>query len=466
MSSQPRALGRRAGVVAALTSAAVAGAAVAAQGQALQLPRRAAEVTAPRTSDAPPTSSLVLNGTVFGGYDDNVSQGGDFSGTPGPPPLLSTSGTVGQFALGLGYRRGRGRSGIDLDAQGSMLTYGGGIDVGSSQSADLIFGAHTGLGRTTMLNVSQGLTYDTTYGLGTLNVLQGPATGIAELPTSSAVEGVVQQTSWASNTALSLDQQLSRRDTAAVGYNYARRTFTGSNGETSASHSANAGYSHSVSRTTSLSASYAYAQSEYAGSFTSGPRRPVDSHNVEGSVGFTKRVTPRRSARVGFGGGAMHVETVSTALLAPYSYWAPTYNVDARLDLSPTWALSGNLVRTTSGFEGISGETFLSDVGGVSVGGAVGSRVILLFSGGGAHGNVDPSAQGSGSYTTVTGATQLSVRLTRSLSATAQYTYYRYAFSEDTELPSSLPPRFNRNAVNVGLTLALPLAGRQVRPPS
>ena len=62
---------------------------------------------------------------------------------------------------------------------------------------------------------------------------------------------------------------------------------------------------------------------------------------------------------------------------------------------------------------------------------------------------------------------QAGVALTRTLSATVQYSYYRYNFSEDTALAGDLPPEFSRNSVHVGLTLAMPLgrqASRAARP--
>jgi hypothetical protein len=438
----------------------------AASAQVLQAPRRAAEVTTPRTTDSPLVTTMLLNASAFGGYDDNVSVGGDFGGEPGAPPLTTASGYVGQFNGGFQYRRGKGRNNLDFGVQGSSTVYGD-IDVGPTNTAGVTFGSHSGLGRSNMLHLTQAFTYDSTYALDALGPVEDVVTTPGELPTGGAVDGLLSQASWASQTGVSLDRQWSRRDSTSIGYDYSYRSFTGSNGETSKGHGANASYTRQLTRVASMSANYAFSNSDYAGSFTEGPRRPVDSHNIEGSAAFTKRVSPRRSLYFGFGGGASRVETVSTEALVPYQYWAPVANADARLDLSMTWTLAGNYRRTTTGFEGISRETFVSNVTSVSVGGPVGSRLHLVFSGGGANGNVEASAAGTGRYNTATVAAQAGVALTRTLSATVQYSYYRYNFSEDTALAGDLPPEFSRNSVHVGLTLAMPLgrqASRAARP--
>ena len=447
-----------------IVAVAALGFAPLAQAQVMNVPRRAAETTQPRTASDPLVTSSTLTAGIFGGYDDNISEGGEFGEVAGPPPLLTGSGGVGQGAIGYHYSRTRGTKGIALGTDGIVNTYGG-LDVDPSYNASLGFSAFTGFGRSNTFTFSELLNYDSLYGLGTLGVVDDQVTAPNELPTSTAVEGILPQKSFATSTGISLARDWSRRDITSVGYSYGSRTFTGDNGETSFSHTANASYNRATSRNTTVSMNYNYSNAEYAGSFTAGPRRPVDNHNIEGGFTFTKRVSPRRSLDVGFSGGASYIETVSTELLDPYTYWAPTGGFNARLDLSQTWSLSGNYRRTTTGFEGLSNETFMSDVAGVSVGGLVGERVTLVFSGGAASGNVDASATGTGAYTTGTGAVQMSIGITRTLSATVRYAYYQYSFSSDTVLPEGVASEFNRNAFRAGLTLNLPFGRRQPRAP-
>lgn len=424
--------------------------------QVLNVPRRAAEATQPPPRDTRTTTTASLTASAFGGYDDNISEDSEFGQAPGTPPRLTGAGGVGQFNIGLDYQRSRGRRRIGVSGTGSLNTYGG-IDISPTQTAGAIFRFETGMGRRNTLALSEMVNYDSSYGLGALGVVADPVTAPGELPTSTSVEGLFEQRAWSTNSSISLGRDWSRRDTTFVGYSYDSRTFLGENGETGFGHHANAGYSRALSRTASLNATYTYSDSEYAGSFTAGPRRPVASHNIEAGVAFTKRVSPRRSLQLSIVGGASHTETVSTELLEPYSYWAPTASLDARLDLTRTWTLAGTYRRTTTGFEGLSRETFVSNVAGVSVGGHIGRRTRLVLSGGAAQGNVDASATGTGEYTTGTGAAQVDVAITQVLFAVVQYSYFHYRFSADTVLPPSFPRDFSRNVVRVGLSLALPL---------
>ena len=434
-----------------------------AHAQVLQAPRRAAEFTVPRTSETPLSTSLIINAAALGGYDDNVSEGGDLA-QPGAPPVATGAGGVFQFTGGLDYRRSKGRSGITFGAHGSGITYSG-VNLESSGSADGTFSGFTSLGRGNTLSVTEAVTYESLYALGALAPIDDPIQAPGELPTGGGVEGLLRQRSWASDSGIALSRQWSRRNETSVDYNYNRRTFLGNDGETSSAHTASASYTRTLSRTATASANYGFSTAEYAGAFTEGPTRPVDSHNIDGTVNFTKRISPRRSLYFGFGGGASRIETVSTDALLPYAYWAPTASVDTRLDLSMTWTLSGNFRRTTTAFQGLNNETFLSDIFGISVGGPVNDRLSLVLSTGGARGDVDASAAGTGSYTTGTAAVLVSLRLTRTLAASAQYSYYNYQFSDDTPLAEGVPQEFNRNAVRAGLTLALPLNGRQARTP-
>jgi hypothetical protein len=427
--------------------------------QPLNQPRRAADVYAPRTPTAPPTSELRFSLSALGGYDDNVTQ----SGGGGGAPSALQPGYLGLFDGALGYRRARGSRYLSFDGAAGVTSYEG-AGLGPSQRASGNVMAGTEFGRGYTLTAGQGLSFDATYGLETLAAFDGPL-GQGELPTTASVEGVLRRKSWSTDSSVSLGRRWTTRDSTSVSYGFTRRAYIQADSEASHSQNVNASYSRQMNRTTSLNMGYAYAQGEYVGGVELEDVRPRGTHAVTTGLLFTRRVSPRRSLVVGFDGGATRVSSVTGADQTEYAYWSPTASVNARLDLSRTWTLSGNFGRTITTLDGLTADTFVSDTATISVGGSAGRRLQLVFSGGVASGRQGEDVIESSDFETYTGAAQAQVSILRNLSAMAQYVYYRYNLTSGSPLPTDFPAVFDRNGFRVGLTLSWPSPERLRRTP-
>jgi hypothetical protein len=62
--------------------------------------------------------------------------------------------------------------------------------------------------------------------------------------------------------------------------------------------------------------------------------------------------------------------------------------------------------------------------------------------------------------------TQLRVLLSENVAATVSYYYYYHRYSNPGALPAGFPAEYDRQAVRVGFTVWVPLAGASSLPPA
>ena len=98
-----------------------------------------------------------------------------------------------------------------------------------------------------------------------------------------------------------------------------------------------------------------------------------------------------------------------------------------------------------------------SNTVGASVGGFLGTRTDLVFSGGYSDGEV--GLLGRQPYTSWTGSTQFRYAISRTSAFTATYLLYSYDYGNPTALPIGLPPNFDRQSFRVGVSFWVPLVG-------
>lgn len=444
------------GAVAAIGFGLVAS--VPASAQVLNIPQRAAETTAPR-SDVLETRGL-FSVDVLGGYDDSSAQDASTGGGVGAPPLQTAPGSVGLADLALVYGRSRGSRQFSIDARTGVTGYSG-IGLGPSQRASFGVTAATPLGRSVTLRVGNQVSYDSLYAADAFGPIAGEVP-VNELPTSTALSAVLRRRSWASATSLGLDRTFGRRVTTSLQYAFDYRDFLDEADPSSHTHGVRTSYDHKFGRSGSLNAEYSYSQGEFVGGVQVLDQRPLSTHSVEVGPQFSRRISPRRSLIVGFGAGATRVSTVTGPLQEIAEFWTPFGHATVRVDLARSWALTGNFRRTASVLDGLTPETYVSDTFGAAVGGNVGSRVQVTFSGGAANGRLGATSTVTSEYTSYVGSAQASVNLTRTISALVNYSRYQYAFGGDPIISNGVPQQFSRNAIRVGLSYAMPLT-RQPR---
>ena len=424
--------------------------------QVLSRPERAAEVISRTTDQTRSTQSLAFSLDLLGGYDQN--DGDEFQiVNPDAPPVLLESSSTGTINAGLAYSRVDRTRVLGVTVNGGTSYYGGGTiqDVGPTRNFNGAVTWTTPIGSATRFSASQRFLYDSLYSFGAFEPLENDIP-IGELPGSSA-QGVAELNSVASDTTVGLEQRMGRRNALNGSAGYSLRNYTGSDvtGDTSST-SANLGWSRQLQRTTSLNVTYGYSNGEYAPLVGGGSTRPLVGHAIQGGMSFSKRLSPRKAAQFSFMFGATRTAAVTGDAEVNYAFWAPSGSGQVRVDIGRSWALSGSYSRGTTALSGLTREAYNSSTLGLSLGGSVG-RVSLAFSGGLAGGATGVGALESSEYTSYTGGVHASMPIGKNLSTLVEYTYYSYDVSGSAQLPSSLPPAYQRNTIRAGLSLRLPI---------
>jgi hypothetical protein len=210
-------------------------------------------------------------------------------------------------------------------------------------------------------------------------------------------------------------------------------------------------------------AEYGYGNTEYADS--DGTTRPIIEHRIEGGPEIEKALSRRRHLILSLAAGAGYIQSIGSTDRQPYQAWVPTGSVSANLTLSPTSSVEGGYQRDVSTLQGVTDEVYTTDTTFLTTGGRVTGRTDLRV--GATYSNwKTPVASGVNDTLNVYGAwLQVRVALTETVAATAGYYYYHQRYSNPADLPDGFPAEYNRNAVRVGLTVWVPLAGTPSRPP-
>ena len=415
---------------------------------------------ATRTSrDGGPTrQELTFTANVLGGYDDNLTAGlGTGSGTA-PASMASGSGA---FLDGtLGYFRGNALHSIRTDSTGSLTAYPGYLDhpaPGGVVNVD----ARTTVGRNWTIGASERVGYEPLF-----NVLSPGASGTPLPPgigEAVPATGLFERQSWSSNTSASIDRRWSREDSTALSYSYRVQQFTDDDYGDNSSHRVTADCWRSLSPGFRAGAKYRYENGEYIDSAEF--PRPMLQHRIEGGAETDSALSRRRHLMLSLAAGAGYIQSIGSTTREPYRAWVPTGSGSLILGLSPTSSVEGGYQRDFSLFQGVTDEVYTTDTAYLTTGGFVTSRTDLRV--GATYSNwKTPVASGVNDTLNVYGAwLQVRVALTETVAATAGYYYYHQRYSNPADLPDGFPAEYNRNAVRVGLTVWVPLAGTPSRPP-
>ena len=218
---------------------------------------------------------------------------------------------------------------------------------------------------------------------------------------------------------------------------------------------ASLGHAWSVSRSNSLTVQYRYLDQETM--HTLSGALPLVSHTLHGGLAITKRMPATRTIAIAFAGGATQIRTVTEFERRPYEFVSPSVQASLRVDLGRTWAVSADVHRDVTRLDGLAPQPFVSEVGALRAGGRLGSRLEMVLSGAFSRGL---SRQNQfGSFESLIGAAQMRYPLASCCSLLAGYSYYRHLLRDVPVALSSFPTSYDRNAVRVGFTMAIPLYG-------
>jgi hypothetical protein len=404
------------------------------------------------TDPSRPRHDLLLNLNAVGGIDDNVGAGD----TVGPPVAGSSeSGATSQIDVSLDYRRSSAARSFGLAGWGAFSNYYGDTTMPASRNGGVGVTGQTEMTRRTTVGGGARVNY-----LSQLPVSQGLALGqVADtIPPSAGLTGLYDRGSWATSLDGNVERRWTQRSSTRLDYSFATTEFTDGRDGDDRSHQVQATHRRLFSRASSIDATYEFAETRVGLSDGGDPGRPRTEHRAHGGVTMSRRLSTTRTLDVSLHGGALYVDATTGGTNADYQLWTPFAQASIRAGVFGQWAIETAYERSTESIPGFrQPESYITDTVTTSLGGVIGRRVDVVFSGAFAAGDVGVDASRS-EYVTTGAAAQMRVSIIRNMAAVVGYSYYHYRFT-DTILPVGLPPEFDRNALRVGLTFALPIYG-------
>ena len=425
------------------------------QGQASFLPSLPQSARQRRASSR--RSSLLFAGNLMGGYDDNA---GATLGS-GAVSVVDTSGYTTFADATLAYTRGTAARRIDVLGAGSLQMFPDYLDAPAAGGEARVSG-HTKLSAANMLRFSTQVQY---LPLFTPNLIEE----VAEAPT--VVEGaealfapigfssaLIERRSLTTGNQIYLDRDWSRRDKTVASYSHVGQEIVEGVEGSNSYHRASAEYRRSLTRATALLGSYQYTDGRQTDSV--GVTRPNRQHTIMAGSALTKALS--RGRRFSFDGkaGAAYVENVTTTQL-PVEGWMPTASASMAVGVTRQFDLRAGYSRGFSMLQGLTGEFYSTDRATLSLGGHLSPRAEFVVGGTYMNGRVAFGSKGGDTFDLYSGDISLRVALTSTLAATAGYFHYHQQYSNPAALPAGFPPRYDRDAFQIGLSLAVPLVGTQ-----
>lgn len=394
--------------------------------------------------------SLDFVASVYGGYDDNVSE---TLGAPVDPRLQVPSWLAGASA-GLRYGRRltpRATFGASLFTDGRYLFD---IEEFSWNGTSAGAGVRLAVGKNGAFTASQSVGYRPYYRFGVLPPVlpQAPNDGIGIVQPPDADYFLAGIKSWAYDTAVTYNHQITRRMYGVASYNLRYNDYFDSDVPDFRDQYVGGRITYRITSFMSARGGYFYRYGEYLNPV--GEDESYSDHLIDAGVDLGKAwqfawaLGPRTTFSAGFG----------TAFTTTFR------NEDLRVNFNLTgnarfthyfndrWQFQSGYDRRVGFQDGIT-NPWIYDTAYASIGGYVNRRVSVSAATAYATGS---QIDGPGTYDTWTNAARVQVALARSTAAFVQYYRYRYIY-EDTVLPVGLPSDFDRQGVRFGLTFWVPL---------
>jgi hypothetical protein len=404
---------------------------------------------------------LLLDAHLLGGYQDNVTPFGvRTGGVTGRPSATVTSGGVG-----LSYSVGTIEKGLEISGRGTASYASTYRKAGQppGYGGDLTVSGRIGLGQHTRVAASHSAQVSPYSSLGIFGGLSGGLAGglstgsmAARIPSVEAnvANALFEGLTWGLHTSGSMDHEWTRRMSTMVGYSYNKQTHTTL--VDNRTHAGRFAFTRKVGRSGSFRASYSRSVADLS---QRGRTATSERHTITFGAGISREISRTRTLSIAGSGGASHVDSFGRQEVRQ-QYWKPDVAANASLDLGRTWTVAVDWRQATSVLPSpiFSPKTFFSRSANVSVGGYLGSRIELVFSGANSNGVVGRAFLGDeGAYKGYTGNAQMRIGLTRWWSAVASINHYQAHLSGSAAEALGTSADFHTNSVMVGFGWSLPL---------
>jgi hypothetical protein len=420
--------------------------AAAAHAQTPQLQRPFQGLFASGAGDA--AQSLTVNGSVGGGWDSRavIDVRPDEVTTPNfiTPPRGAGYNSFGgslmyshQTSERMGFGASVATSGRYYPSVSDPFLVSHSAQAGLSYQVSPL----------TSFSVNQSVSYQPFGSLDLFpRVLNAVLPGPTDVPVATAPNLDLRANGtdfFTSNSAASINRQMSRRSTLTGGYGYQISTFGGSAG-TFETQSASGRYAYSFTENLSLRLGYGYGTTQFAGS-----ANRFTNHLIDTGINYNRVLSFSRRTTVGFTTGAVGVNDGVT------TRYSAVGSAQMLHEMGRTWFLSGSAARTVQFVQNLNQPLF-SDGLSLSIGGLLSRRVQVGAGAGAASGNLGFN-QGVNDLWSYNGNAFMGFALSRHLNATASYSYNSFTLQGDVYRLLGFPEDVRRHSVGVFLTAWAPL---------
>jgi hypothetical protein len=408
-------------------------------------------------ADPNSSQSFDVSISLFGAYDDNVLAD---RGQGGVDPRYQKSGGYGASTLSFDYSKRVGRGSVDLSAGTSYRYYPSIKELnGFSYFASVGFSAKLG-GRTT-LNATESGSYMPYFAFSPFSGVtpQEPGT-VAPI---NPQQPLLDQAATMISSSASLEHRLTPRGSLSADYSFNYSDYQ-NRVNPFQTWAVGGQYRYRLNPRSTFKVGYHFRRGTFG--FYSTLDEPVDSHDLDIGVDYSRPLSQSRKTTVGFSTGSTIYRTFdalavplagppSTADLYRRTRYMVTGSAFLTRQIGRSWSARADYRRGLQLVEGF-GAPFFADSVNLSLAGFVGSRSRLSFSAAYSNGEVGISIN-TQRYSTTMVVASYQVALTRWAALFAQYDFNHYLFDKTVALPPGMSRGLDRNSARVGLNLWLPL---------
>jgi hypothetical protein len=408
----------------------------------VERPQRAAHglFGTPPPPDADHRTSVDLNVSAYGGYDDNVAAEQGTASAALLDPRLQTSGYFSAVDVGAALDRTGRTFDVGLSGGTNARYYPSLTDSATiGAQAGVGFGAH---GKSRQFRVSVYGTHQPYYGVVPFVPVAPPDLGGVTPPRTDTTVQRRDANAYGGNAMF--EQSLGSRSSLSFEYSY---HYMGLERELKPlrTHLGGGHFRRSLSNTTALRLGYVYQQGN---GYALDVRQTV-VHNLDAGFDYDKALGRTRRTNVTASFGAAMVDQYGLRT------WRAIGDATIKREIGRTWSARGVYHRGLGFLDGFNSPYFADSVSG-SLQGLLSRRLdftAALFYTNGELG----IAVRANDFKTYSATTRLRYALTQLFAVYGEYVAYRYDFRSGVGLPTGLPPTEDRQGVRAGLTLLVPV---------
>jgi hypothetical protein len=392
--------------------------------------------------------SLVANGSVGGGWDNNVVADALFGGRPrAGTPSTNADGAVGQASGSLNYSARL--SSLTLDASGGTTVHYY-PSLGSEFMRRYFGNAGASARVTRYLSANLTVSY-MPYSLNSLYPIASAIGASAALPDADFASSLEHYFSYSAGAVYS--RQLSRRTSLSADYSYRMRDSS-SFAPQYTSHAAGGGLRFDVGRGLGLRTGYRYVEADYGGTSL----QKFRNHHIDVGVDYNRALSFSRRTTLSFSTGTSAISRPEETGLN--TRFRATGRAQLVHEMGRSWNASAGYARGVYLDERWL-DVVTSDSVTASLAGLLTRRI--QFQSGASASTGRTGSSNEGGFNSYYGNASLGYALNRHVNLGLTYAYYSHRFASGVALPSDFVNRFNRHSVRASVSVWAPLFQRTRR---